>query len=182
MKSIFLATAVTIVSSLALTIGASAQIELGIYEEDMPDLSSPIIINSPTDPETKVLPADINERAQKNFQKEFPSALSPSWYKAEDGYIATFINNDVETKVSYDKKGRYMHTVSYYGEKMLPHDIRHIVKSVYYDYTITRIAEINADYHDFEKIFVVTIRNEKSMKILTICGDAILSVKDYRNN
>jgi len=180
MKNIFLTFAVTVISSFALLNNASAQNELGINEEDLQIDLRPLVINIPADSTEDYNLKDVNEKAVKKFEKEFPHANQPSWYKAEDGYIASFKTDDVLTKVSYDEKGRYLHTIHYYGEKMLPKDVRQIIKSVYYDYSITSVVEIHSNETYGETTYVVTIEDASSMKILQISNFEILSIKDYK--
>lgn len=180
MKHIFLAFAVTIISSFALSMNATAQNDLGINEEDMPDLSRSIIINIPQASATEDTLKDVNERALKNFERSFPGAHKPSWYKTPGGYIVDFMDNAIQTKVAYDKKGRLNHIINYYGEEILPGDIRHIIKSVYYDYSILNIAEIHLNEYDAQPTYVVNIQDRNSLKILTIAEGEILSIKDYK--
>ncbi|GGB25227.1 hypothetical protein [Puia dinghuensis] len=44
----------------------------------------------------------------------------------------------------FDKKGRHVGTIAYYGEKELPAEIRAIVKPSYYDYAILTVEEVRA--------------------------------------
>ena len=178
MKNIFLTFTVTVISAIAFS--ASAQNDLGINDEDLLNDPRPLVINIPEDSTENYDLKDVNEKAVKKFEKEFPNVNQPSWYKAEDGYIATFKTDDVLTKVSYDEKGRYLHTIHYYGEKMLPKDVRQIIKSVYYDYSITSVVEIHSNETYGETTYVVTIEDASSMKILQISNFEILSIKDYK--
>ncbi|HEY6976485.1 MAG TPA: hypothetical protein VH396_09345 [Chitinophagaceae bacterium] len=73
---------------------------------------------------------DGDSRAAKNFHKEFPLVNDEYWYKTSNGYIASFRENSVQTKVTYDKKGRLSHTISYYGEKNLPPNIWRTLKAL----------------------------------------------------
>jgi len=181
MKSIFLAFAIAVISLFTFNVHVAAQYDLGINEEDMPDLSRPVTIPGiPADSTIDNTSKDINERAVKNFQKQFPGIVNPSWYKASDGFIASFKENTMKTRVSYDKKGRFKNIVNYYGEEMLPQDVRKVVKSIYYDYAIISVAEINVNINDAKTTYIVSIQSENSLKILTVYDSEIFSVKEYK--
>ena len=180
MKKIFQSLAVTVVSSFAFINYTAAQNDLGINEEDMPELSKPLIINVPADSLTCDHLIHVNERALKNFQKKFPGAIDPYWYEVFDGFIASFKKDSVTTKVAYDKKGRLQYAINYYGEKMMPRELRHIVKSVYYDYSIVSVAEVHLNEPDAQTTYVVCVGSCNSFKILTASDYEILSVKDWK--
>jgi hypothetical protein len=104
-------------------------------------------------------------RVVKNFRREFPRISNEYWYKTPDGYIASFQEHAVQTKVAYNKKGRIRHTISYYGEKNLPHDIWENVKSSYYAYDILNVAEVHTDD---QTIYVVYMHNDKYSKTVRV--------------
>jgi len=47
---------------------------------------------------------DGDSHVVKNFHKEFPRINDEHWYKTADGYIASFQENSVQTKVPTIKK------------------------------------------------------------------------------
>jgi len=178
MKKIFLAFAVTLVSSIALTNNAAAQNDLGIREEDMPDLSQPLIINIPKSTTISNHP-EINEHALSNFRKSHPSVTNEEWSATNDHrYLVSFVTGDTITIVGYNRNGTLHHTIKYYGEDNMPHEVRHIVKRVYYDYSIIRVAEVDINDPDAQTTYVVFIQDGNGIKKLVICNDEILEVQD----
>jgi hypothetical protein len=102
----------------------------------------------------------VNIRAVKDFAKTFSSVKNENWVLANDGgFIAKFSQNGIKNRVDYDRKGRWVQTIRYYGEKNLPADVRHHIKSAYYDFTITQVEEIVLP----DKIaYLVHMNDEKS--------------------
>src|SRR5262245_51290483 len=49
-------------------------------------------------------------------------------------------------------KGQWLHTIRTYDENELPRDIRHLVKSSYYDYHISLVLEIEKPRDSFTYI------------------------------
>ena len=85
---------------------------------------------------------DINVRAVRHFLINFNNASDEKWYDAPDRFVAMFTLNNTDYRIDYDKKGNWIETFRTYGETKLPPDVRDIVKSSYYDYTIFLVQEI----------------------------------------
>ena len=90
-------------------------------------------------------PGTVNHKAIKDFARSFKNA-NEKWYQVENQFVAMFTLDDVSYQVAYDKKGNWLHTIRTYDETKLPRDIRHMVKSIYYDYDITQVQEVEMPY------------------------------------
>ena len=77
---------------------------------------------------------------------------------------------------AYDLKGHWRFTISYYDEKKLPDEVRATVKSIYYDYNITRVEEIHVD--DII-MYLVHMQDENTWKILKIADREMSIVEDF---
>ena len=62
----------------------------------------------------------INEKLLKAFQQTFPDATQVKWLEEPTGYQVTFMQNNILTKVEYDKEGHFVGSLRYYSEKNLP--------------------------------------------------------------
>ena len=134
----------------------------------------PFLYDSPSSATTIDLNA-INKKAIKDFASKFGSSLNETWYQINDGFVSNFKLDGFANRVYYDRKGRWQYTVKTYGEKKLPRDIRSIVKSTYYDYSITMVEEVqSAD----NMIYVVHIDGEKDFMKLRISKDGELDVME----
>ena len=85
---------------------------------------------------------DVNSKAIRNFARFYKSISDEKWYEIPDALMATFTIKDIDYRDDYDKKGNWLHTMRTYDENKLPADIRHLVKSSYYDYNIMFVQEI----------------------------------------
>jgi len=101
---------------------------------------------------SNVEPVNVNQRAVKDLARSFKNVSDERWFEASDGYIVKFTSNDIDYRVDYDKKGHWLHTIRTYGENTLPKEIRHLVKSSYYDYAITLVQEIEQPRNTFTYI------------------------------
>jgi hypothetical protein len=75
----------------------------------------------------------------------------------------------------YDKKGRLLFTIDYYGEKGLPATVRSLVRSVYYDYTIRTVEEVKfAAGH----VYLVDMQDDTTIKTVRVADGEMEVVRD----
>ena len=90
--------------------------------------------------------SNVNSKARKNFVMSYKSVSDEKWYNVTGGLVADFTSSDVSYQVCYDKKGSWVNTIRTYGESKLPDEIRHAVRSTYYDYSINLVQEIETPF------------------------------------
>lgn len=112
----------------------------------------------------------INFKAASDFKNTYPNISDETWEVPKNGYVARFTSNSVITMNYYDKKGRWLHSIQRYDETKLPKNIRALVKSNYYDYSITSIQEINLNRNNTEPIYLVHIKYDNEHKTLRVCA------------
>ena len=74
---------------------------------------------------------NIPIKAVRSFKNTWQHIDHETWYKIPDGYRARFTEDGVLFLVTYNKKGKWMHTMGQYDETKLERYIRSKVKSVY---------------------------------------------------
>lgn len=113
---------------------------------------------------------DVNQNAIKNFARNFKKTTNEKWFRLSDGLLAAFTLNDIQYRVDYDKSGNWLHTIMNYGEQQMEHDLRHLVKTTYYDYTITLVQKIEKPRTS--TAFIIHLEGSKDFVNLKICdGD-----------
>jgi len=115
----------------------------------------------------------VNAKAIKDFASKFGQGLNETWYKISDGFVSNFKVDGFANRVFYDTKGRWRYTVKSYGEKKLPRDIRSIVKSTYYDYTIKLVEEVqSAD----NLVYIIHQEDEKTIMNIRVSKDGDMDI------
>jgi hypothetical protein len=84
----------------------------------------------------------VNPVVVRNFMRAYRGVSNEKWLEIPNGFVAMFRQEDVDYQVSYDKKGNVFNTIRSYTEAKLSPNLRHLVKSNYYDYEINLIQEI----------------------------------------
>ena len=161
MKKLFFRYLLGIIPAIAFFNGASAQNIL--TTEATNSTSEEVAYADKTD--TRTEPASVNMKALKNFNKTFKGVDDANWFKTKEGFIAQFKKDGISTRVDYNRKGRFLAMIRYYGEDKLPKDVRHLVRSNYYDYKINLVIEVTCDNITAH---LVKIEDEKSLKTIRV--------------
>lgn len=122
---------------------------------------------------------EINAKAQNNFKKLFPQITNERWEKLPDGYSVFFTQNSFENFVLYSKRGNWLSTVLKYTENKLPKNVREQIKSVYFDYTITQVDEV--DLPD-KTVYLVHMHDKDAWKIVRVCDDEMDVFQAFENS
>jgi len=110
----------------------------------------------------------ISPRAIKDFMNTHKNVTGESWMKTKDGFSVRFNSDDVRTTIYYDKKGNWSGSLKIYGEEKLLREVRHVVKSTYYDYNIVYAQEIETTDSDGVPTYVVCVEDKTKIKMIRI--------------
>jgi len=129
---------------------------------------------------TYVKVTQVNINAVRHFIRSHKNVSDERWFKTKDGYIANFLSKGIDTRIVYDDKGRWLYNLLVYTEDKLPLDIRHRVKSEYYDDNITEIRQ----YETRDKtVYIVLMKDQQSnTKILKVSDDELKDVTPHGKN
>jgi hypothetical protein len=105
---------------------------------------------------------NIPIKAVRSFKNTWQQVDNETWYEIPEGYRARFTEDGVLYLVTYNKKGKWMHTMRQYDETKLQRDARAQVKSVYYDYNIVLIEEI--EYFRKPLTYIIHMEDKVSFK------------------
>jgi hypothetical protein len=100
----------------------------------------------------------ISAKLNKAFNQQFKGATHLRWYEVEKKYLVKFIMNDRENRALLTKNGQIVYHISYGTETFLPQDVRHIVKSKYYDQNISRVLNVKQNERN---IWVISLEDAK---------------------
>src|ERR1022692_1396105 len=144
---------------------------LTLIEPDTPNSGSASVITDKS--------SAISGKAINDFNKVFKGATAVSWYAIKDGFLAVFTQDNNFNRAFYNKKGNLNATITYYDGKKLPHDIRAMVKSTYYDYDIPYVEEVHAEG---KVVYIIHLEDEKSWKKLRVSEDGMELIEDFNKN
>jgi hypothetical protein len=121
----------------------------------------------------------FNVKAVRRFERSFENTSDENWYILVDGLIVYFKQNGIQMKAAYDEKGHWLHTLSFYGERDLPYDVRKLVKREYFDYNIYFAVQID----NYEaRVFIIKLEDEKTMITVRIWEDEMEEIEKYQKS
>ena len=171
MKKNLIALVIVSVATLAGTSRANAQI--------VSNSSSLEYQMNATETKSSMNELAISPRAVKEFKNTHKNVTGESWMKTKDGFSVRFNSDDVRTTIYYDKKGNWSGSIKIYGEEKMLHDIRHLVKSTYYDYNIVYAQEIETTDSDGVPTYVVCVEDKTKIKMIRISAGEMSEWKEY---
>ena len=93
----------------------------------------------------------ISDKLLQAFKQTFPDAQQVVWSEQGDKYTVNFKQDDILTKIEYDKDGNFLNSLRYYTEKNLPVTILFRLHKKYPDkkiYGVTEMAtESSVEYY-----------------------------------
>jgi hypothetical protein len=116
----------------------------------------------------------VNEKVLEAFNKTFQNVKDVSWIENESSYEVRFKQDEITSKITYDKLGNIVSTLRYYYEDKLPLMILTRVKQKYADKKIFGVVEESSDQGTF---YHITLEDEKTWTNLKADSYANLSVE-----
>jgi len=124
------------------------------------------------------IPVRANVKAVRHFNKRY-NGQAARWYESQNELIAKFSADSIRTVVGYAKQGRWLYTIKHYGESQMPVDLRHIIRSEYYDFQIQLINEVVVPQHKGEIYLVHLVNRDGEHRIIRYSGEGLEIVRQF---
>ena len=119
---------------------------------------------------------DIDIKAVQHFMNSYKNASDIRWTKLKSGSRVYFICDNIQNRIIYNRKGVPESIIRYYAEDKLLFDIRHRIKTQYYDYSISIVTEVN--YHG-KIAYLVKMENKISWKTIKVVDGEMEVTEEY---
>ena len=121
----------------------------------------------------------IHVRAMRDFIKRDKAAADADWMLVETGYVVKYTGkNNSRCRTVYNCRGDYVYTIRQYYENVMPRDVRSMVKSQYYDYTITLVEEIEERMKPL--VYVVHLEDSTTLKNVRVSEREMEVLEEYK--
>lgn len=121
-----------------------------------------------------------NEKVLDAFNKTFRGAQEISWSENNYTYEVRFKQNEVVSRVTYDKQGNIVRTLRYYYEQQLPMLVLSKVKN---RFPSKKVFGVTEESFDETTIYHIVLEDEKSWMDVTSDSYGSLTVeKKYKKN
>jgi len=121
----------------------------------------------------------IHVKAVRDFLKRNKEAIHPEWMAVETGFVVKYTDrNNSNCRTVYNSRGGFSYTIRQCYENKMPRDVRALVKSQYYDYTITLVEEIE----EWSKplVYVVHLEDATTLKNVRVVDREIDVLEEYK--
>ena len=106
--------------------------------------------------------------------------FNEKWFQVEEGFVAMFNLHDIDYQVAYDKKGNSLRTIRTYDETKMSQDLRHLVKSNYYDYEINLVQEVERP--NSPTIFAIQLLGKIKVINLSVCDGVMEILQEFNKS
>jgi hypothetical protein len=111
---------------------------------------------------------EVNSKVLRSFSKTFGEKPGAKWFRTDNGFAVSFKNEQINTNVYYKTSGSIEYQINYYFEGQMPADVRHLIKSNFYDYTIVQVSEV---VKDNTTGYFVKVEDKSSIKTIRVIGE-----------
>ena len=112
--------------------------------------------------------AVVAQRVSDSFDQLFKGAAGSEWTPANKNFIVNFNLNNQKNKAEFTGDGRLLYLIVYGHEKEMPAELRTIVKSTYFDYTINSTVKIKFEGRVF---WIINLEDANDLIVLRVEGD-----------
>ena len=121
----------------------------------------------------------IHVKAVRDFLKRDKTAANADWMVVENGFVVKYTDkNNSRCRTVYNSRGEFSYTVRQYNESNMLRDVRALVKSQYYDYTITLVEEIEQQSKPL--VYIVHLEDATTLKNIRVSERDIEVVEEYK--
>ena len=172
MRQFFVAASGLLLSTFFLAATTSAQ-DMA-YLKTTPKASAYTLItdNNFADHSTPKTTIDANLKLQKSFNRYFKNAENVNWYNLKKDFLVEFENNGRKTRALFGKNGYRHYAITYGAENSLPKDVRRSVKSMYYDFNILNVVEVETPLVD-NTVWLVLLKDDKNTVIARVIDGGV---------
>ena len=117
-----------------------------------------------------------NQKVAISFQRSYPNVENEKWTVENGYYFATFAEGDIRNQVVYRQNGQLDYSMKIYDEQKLPTSVRSLVKSVYYDYSITHAQQLEINK---STIYLVKLRGANTLKTVRVADGQMEEIENY---
>lgn len=126
---------------------------------------------------SKLKAVKANFRASEFFKKLFKDVADAQWRVEEQAIVASFVRDEVNTNVIFDKKGHWVHNLTYFPADKIPTEIRSIVEDNFINADLSLAVKIKEGGIEF---YIVNIEDKRTIKQVSIYNGEVNVIKELQ--
>ncbi|HTE26605.1 hypothetical protein [Flavitalea sp.] len=141
----------------SIAVFSSAQGQSSASVNNMLNLSSNNLVRKATVTEE----SSVNSKVLKSFHRNFKMDAPVQWSTDEQFYLAYFVKDGIQHRITYRKNGSMVQTMKTYSVKHLNKDVRSQIEETYDGYDITGVTELSSNA---DTVYFVNIESRRKLK------------------
>ena len=118
---------------------------------------------------------EISSQVIRHFNKLYPNS-EPTWKKQGKNFLATIVKDGKYIRALFSKDGYLLYHIITGKEWHLPTSVRNLIKSIYYDFSIASINEVNVKD---QKFWTVNLQGNSELVIVRVTDEDIEELHRY---
>jgi len=120
--------------------------------------------------------AKISEVTLKSFNRQYKNASNIVWSTLNEGNCVKFSLDEIEYRVFYNKKGRWMSTIKNLPNERLPWHVANRIKQEYPGFNVFFAQHVHTS---MGQAYVIKIEKGESWKQVKLVGSEVEVMGDY---
>jgi hypothetical protein len=121
----------------------------------------------------------VRTKVMRTFLQAFEGATSVRWSRDGRQCLASFTQGDQTGNALFSANGALQYSLQYGTEKHLPRDVRHLVRSTYYDLKIKNVTEVNSNN---TKAWIVSLQDADNLVVVRVLDGGIDELSRYKTH
>jgi hypothetical protein len=134
------------------------------------------IISEPGNAHTGV---NVRTKVMRTFLQNFEGATGVRWSRDGKRYLASFTQGDQTGNALVAANGAMLYSLRYGTEKHLPREVRHLVRSTYYDVKIQNVTEVNSNNI---RAWIVSMQDADNLVVVRVLDGALDELSRYKTH
>jgi len=118
---------------------------------------------------------EVSRKAIQHFNELYKNS-NPSWQRLGNNFLATLVQDNKYIKALFAPNGFLYYHISSGSERDMPGDVRRLVKSTYFDYTITSVKQVTSDN---KTAWLVNMQDDRDLVIIKVVDNQMEEVEQY---
>jgi hypothetical protein len=107
----------------------------------------------------------IAKKVSNSFDQLFKGAVGAEWVELNRNYSVNFVLDNQKSLAEFTKDGHLLYLIAYGKEEGMPADLRAMVKSTYFDYTINSTVKIKFEGRIF---WIINLEDANQFIVLRV--------------
>lgn len=181
MKKFLILTACSFVALIPRLVSAQSNAQYAsVSYKAVPSDKFNVLNEKTTDLGTAIPGATVAPKVTRSFSESFKNVV-PEWFAMGKTYLARFTLSNLPARALFSKNGAMLYCITYGSEQSLPRNVRSMIRSTYYDYTINGVTRVDSQVGDEQHTaWIANLQSGDQLMVVKVIGRDMEVIGNYR--